>query len=195
MKRATVLLLALLLVPAARADAKFSSARVCGPSDCREVAVTAGHTVVTMMEAALAKPSGLSSKPPEVSPWYRVTLCPGACDSRHAVTLKVQPAAGYEYLAPNEQFAQTGWAKLDEPAADVYRRVTTGLEPFRASRLLALRAEEPNSVLGEDPVSQGPSGHGGIPAWAWIAIAAAAGALALLSRRWLQRSRRVPPVR
>jgi hypothetical protein len=148
-----------------------------------------------MMEAALAKPSGLSSKPPEASPWYRVTLCPGACDSRHAVTLKVLPAAGYEYLAPNEQFAQTGWAKLDEPAADVYRRVTTGLEPFRASRLLALHAEEPSSVPGEPPVSQGSSGQGGIPAWAWTAIAVGAAALGLVSLRWLQRSRGAPPVR
>jgi hypothetical protein len=195
MKRAIVLLLALLLVPAARADAKFSSARVCGASDCREVAVTAGHTVVTMMEAAVSTPLRLNSKPPEASPWYRVTLCPGQCDSPHALTLKILPAGGYEYLAPNEQLTRKGWAELDEPAAEVYRRVTKGLEPFPASRLLALGAKEPNSVPSEDPVSQGPSDQGGIPAGAWTAIAMAAAALALISLRWLQRLRRSASLR
>jgi hypothetical protein len=178
MKRATVLLLALLLVLAAGADAKFSSARVCGPSDCREVTLAAGQTVVTMMEAALSTPPGLSSKPPEASAWYRVTLCPGACDSRHAVTLKVLPATGYEYLAPHEQFAQAGWAKLDDPAADVYRRVTKNLEPFPASGLIALGAEEPDSP-----------GQEGIPAWAWVAMAAAPAVLGFVSLGWFQRSR------
>jgi hypothetical protein len=191
MKRAIVLLLALLLVPAARADAKFSSARVCGASDCREVAVTAGHTVVTMMEAAFSTRSRLTSKPPEASVWYEVTLCPGSCESPNAFTLKALPASGYEYLSPNEQGPRKGWAKLDQHAADVYRRVTTDLEPFPASRLVALGATEP----GEDSGSRGASGQGGIPAWAWIAIAAAAGALALLSRRWLQRLRRSASLR
>ena len=74
MKRATVLILALLLVPAAGADAKFSSARVCGPSDCREVTLDEGHTLLTMGEAAFSTRSRLASKPPEASPWYRVTL-------------------------------------------------------------------------------------------------------------------------
>jgi hypothetical protein len=195
MRRVTVLLLALLLVPAARADAKFSSARVCGASDCREVAVTTGHTVVTMMEAAFSTRSRLTSKPPEASAWYEVTLCPGPCESPNAFTLKALPASGYEYLPPKEQGPRKGWAKLDQHAADVYRSVTTGLEPFPASRLLALGATEPSSVPGEHSSSRGASGQGGIPAWAWIAIAAAAVALALLSRRWLQRSRRSPSVR
>jgi hypothetical protein len=192
MKRATVLLLAVLLVPAARADAKFSSARVCGPSDCREVDLTAEPTLLPLMEAAFARGPGFTSKPPEASPWYRVTLCPGRCDSRHALTLKVLPTAGYEYAWRGWAKRQRGWAKLDEHAAAVYRRVTTGLESFPASRLVALGAAEPSSVPGED---SGSGGEGGIPTWAWVAIAAAAPALALLSLRLLQRSRRSPSVR
>jgi hypothetical protein len=194
MKRATILFFALLLVPAAQADAKFSSARVCGPSGCREVGLTAGHTVLTMGEAAFSTRSRLTSKTPEASPWYRVRLCPGRCASRHALTLKVLPTAGYEYVTRKAHAARRGWAKLDEHAADVYRSVTTGLEPYPASSLLALGATEPTSVPGEDPGSRGASSQGGIPAWAWIAISATAAALALLFLRRLQRLRRSPSV-
>jgi hypothetical protein len=194
MKRATLLFFALLLVPAPSADAKFSSARVCGPSDCREVGLTADRTLLTMMEAAFSTRSRLSPKPPEASPWYRVTLCPGSCDSRHALTLKVLPTAGYEYMPGRGAKPRRGWAKLDEHAAGVYRSVTTGLEPFSASSLLALGATEPTSVPGEDPGSRGASSQGGIPAWAWIAISATAAALALLFLRRLQRWRRSPSV-
>jgi hypothetical protein len=190
MRRATILLLVLLLVPVARADAKFSSARVCGPSDCREVALTEGHTLLTMMEAAFSTRSRLTSKPPEASPWYRVTLCPGPCESPNAFTLKALPASGHEYLPPKEQGPRKGWAKLDQHAADVYRRATTDLEPFPASRLVALGATEP----GEDSGSQGASDQGGIPAWAWIVIASA-GTLALVSLGWLRRARRPPSAR
>jgi hypothetical protein len=183
MKRATILLLALMLVPAARADAKFSSARVCGPSDCREVDLTAGHTVLAIGEAAFSPQSQLTSKPPEAFPWYRVTLCPGPCESRNAFTLKVLPAAGYEYLPPKEEGPRKGWAKLDQQAADVYRSVTKGLEPFAALRLVALGAEDPGS-----------SGQEGTQGWAWIAIPAAAATFALLSLRWLRRPPRSPSV-
>jgi hypothetical protein len=181
MKRAIVLILALLLVPAAQADAKFSSARVCGPSDCREVHVTAERTLLPMVQAAFSRGPGFTSKPPEASPWYRVTLCPFRCDSRDAITLKVLPTAGYEYAWRGWAKQRRGWAKLDEPAADVYRRVTTDLAPFPASGLIALGAVEP------DPASQG-----GIPAWAWIAITGGTAALALISLGWLRRSRRPP---
>jgi hypothetical protein len=194
MRRVTVLLLTLLLVPAARADAKFSSARVCGPSDCREVAIAEGHTLLTMMEAAFSARSQLTSNPPEASPWYRVTLCPGPCESPNAFTLKALPASGHEYLPPQEQGPRKGWAKLDRQAADVYRRVTTDLEPFPASRLAALGAAEPSSVPGEDSGSSGTSDQGVIPAWAWIAIAAATAVLGLIYLRGLQRSRGTPPM-
>jgi hypothetical protein len=191
MKRTTVLLLALLLVPAAQANAKFSSASVCGPSSCRDVRLGAGNadnTLLTMTEAALSTPSQLTSKPPETSPWYRVTLGPG--DSGHALTLKVLPTSGYQYLPPKEQGPWQGWAKLDEPAARAYRSVTKGLEPLPPSRLVALGAAEPSSVPDKDLGSRL-----GISAWAWTAVAAATAALGFLSLRWLQRSRRSPSVR
>lgn len=180
MKRATVLLLALLLVPAAHADAKFSSARVCGPSECREITLASGHSLATIQEAVILPRTERLSTPPEAAPWYRVTLCPGRCDSPNAARFRVLPVGGYEYLPPDQHLARKGWAKLDEPAADVYRRVTADLEPFPASGLLALGAVEAD-----------PAGGGGIPAWVWIAAAAGAAALAfhwLRSRRRLQRS-------
>jgi hypothetical protein len=193
MKRTIVLLFALVLVPAASAQAKFSSARVCGPSDCREV-IAGGDTLVTMMEAAISTRSRITSKPPEASPWYRVTLCPGPCDSPRALTLKVLPTSGYEYLPPKPQGPREGWAKLDEGAAGVYRSVTSGLEPFPTSRLITLGAAEPSSGPAEDPGPRGGSDQGGLPAWAWIAIAAAAAAVVLLSLRSLQRLWRSPSV-
>jgi hypothetical protein len=191
MRRATILLFALLLVPATGADAKFISARVCGPSDCREVAVSAdhtpNHTLSTMMEAAFR--SRPASNPPEASPWYRVALCSDRCDSRHSLKLKVLPTAGYEYV-PRRGWPKPrrGWDKLDKRAADVYRRITKGLEPFPPSRLLALGATESLSV-------NEASGQAGIPAWAWIAMAAAAASLVLISRRWLRRWHHSPSAR
>ena len=113
MKRAAVLLLALLLVPAAQADAKFSSARVCGPSDCRDVGLATGHSVLTITEAAFSTRSRLTSKPPDAAPWYRVTLCPGRCGLDGAFALKVLPSVGYEYVPPREEGQRKGWAKLE----------------------------------------------------------------------------------
>jgi hypothetical protein len=176
MKCGTVLLPALLLVFAAHADAKFSSARVCGPSDCREVTLASGQSLAIIQEAALLPRSQPISKPPEAAPWYRVTLCPGRCDSPSAPALRVLPAGGYQYLAPEKHLARKGWTKLDEPAANVYRRVTKGLEPFPASGLIPLGA------VASDPA------HGdGFPRWGWVLIAGAIAALTLLALRWLRR--------
>ena len=188
MKRATVLILALLLVPAAGADAKFGSARVCGRSDCREVTLDEGHTLLTIEEAAFSARSRLTSNAPEASPWYRVTLGPGQSRRVHG-----QGSAGQRVRVPAAQGAAgrggagPSWTNT---ATDVYRRVTTGLEPFPASRLVAFGAAEPNPAPGED---SGSPIH--IPAWGWIAIAAAAAVLARLSVRWLRPSRRSPLVR
>jgi hypothetical protein len=184
MKRAIVLLLALLLAPAARADAKFSSARVCGPSNCHEVTLTAGHSLATIQEAALLPQALHLPKPPDAAPWYRVTLCPERCDSPNAPKLKVLPAGGYQYLPPRERLARKGWTKLDEPAADVYRRIASGLKPFPASHLVAIGAEAPDL-----------SGQGGTPTWVWIAIATAAAAIGLCSLGWRRGSRRSALVR
>ena len=188
MKRATVLFLGLLLLPAAQAEAKFSSARICGPSDCREVTFASGRSLATIQEAVVLPRAEPLSTPPDAAPWYHVTLCPGRCDSPNAATFRVLPANGSEYLPPRQHLARKGWAKLDEPAAAVYRRVTADLESFPASGLLALAAAEPSAASGS-------SGLGGMPAWAWIAIAAAAAALALLSLQWLRLSWRSPFVR
>jgi hypothetical protein len=65
MKRASALLVALLLVPVASAEAKFSSARVCGPSDCRKVTLASGHELLTMERVAFSAGSAQSlPRPP-----------------------------------------------------------------------------------------------------------------------------------
>jgi hypothetical protein len=189
MRRASILLLALILVPAASADAKFSSARVCGPSDCREVTPADGDELLAMEapfiggvevdsrghEHRLSAQSKPTSEPPAATPWYRVTLCPGRCDSGSAPTLRVLPSAGYEDLGPN------GWVILGERVANVYRSVTRGLQPFPASRLSSLDPAASSSSQGD------ASGHGGIPAWTWITVAAVAAALSAL--RWMRRGK------
>ena len=184
MKRATVLFLALLLVPVVQADAKFSSARVCGPSDCREITLASGRSLATIQEAVILPRAKPLSTPPEAAPWYRVTLCTGRCDSPDAASFRVLPADGSEYLPPRQRLARDGWARLGEPVADVYRRVTAGLDPFPASGLLALGATEPTSA-------DGASDQAGTPAWAWIAIAALAATLACLHRNGQVRARPV----
>jgi hypothetical protein len=200
MRRMSVLLVALVLVPAASADAKFSAARVCGRIDCRQVSFAAGHQLLALERVAFSAESRLGAKPPHASPWYRVTLCPGRCDSRRALALKVLRSTGYAYLPPREWDhvigdtypPRKGWAKMGEHGADAYRSVTRGLGPFPASRLLRLGAE-PGSGPAEEPGS-GTSSHGGIPAWGWVAIIAAA-TLALLSLRLRSAWRRSPSAR
>ena len=84
-------------------------------------------------------------------------------------------------MPPREQGPRKGWAKLDKHATDVYGRITAGLEPFPASRLVALGAAEPSPAPGEDSGSRVD-----VPPWAWIAIAAAAAVIALLSLQWVR---------
>ena len=179
MKRATVLLLALLLVPAARADAKFSSARVCGPSDCREVDLDGGAHALAHRGSRLPR-----GAPAHVEASRGVPLVPG--DAGHQATRATRSRSRFcrppdtSTCPPRRRGRGEGWAKLDQHATDVYRRVTTGLEPFPASRLIALGAE--------DPGSRDASGDAGLPAWTWIAIAAAAAVPAFLTLRRLRRT-------
>jgi hypothetical protein len=174
MRRALLALLAFVLVPAMPAEAKFSSARVCGADDCRMVTLDDGHKLLVIAEpvfrgadvsrpgSELAKPS---SPPPAVSGWYRVTLCPGRCSASGARSMAVAPSAGYEYLGAR------GWVRLDQSAARVYGAVTRNLEPVPAS--------------GPAPDD---SAHNGFPAWAWIPIAAAVvGVAGLVTMRRLKR--------
>jgi hypothetical protein len=192
MKRASALLLGLLLLPAASAEAKFSAARVCGPLDCRDVTLVADRKLLAMEKVAFSAESRLGARPPQASPWYRVTLCPGSCDARGALAFKVLPSAGYAYLPPSGWDHVTGdtypprngWAKIGEDGTDAFRGVTRDLGSFPASRLVALGATDPSPGPDESG-STGTSGDEAIPAWGWIAIASAiaAGALAVLVMR------------
>ena len=191
MKRATLALLAALLLPALPAEAKFSSARVCGAHECSAVTFRDGHKLLVMEEPILhgvdVPPRGSEhwrpkppSPPPEIAGWYRVTLCPGRCDADGAISLEVLPGAGYQYLGSN------GWVRLDEPASRVYRAVTRGLEPIPGSRLAASDTTPPAEPAGAQPASTDDS-TSPIPAWAWIALIAVVALAVPLSVRWLKR--------
>src|SRR5215211_5047430 len=129
MRRASVLLLALVLVPASAAEAKFSTARICGASDCTRVTLASGHQLTAMEEIAWRAESQLGAKPPAAAPWYRVTLCPGRCDSNDALALKVLPGVGYAYLPPvswdhvvgGTYPPRNGWARIDRHDVAAYR--------------------------------------------------------------------------
>jgi hypothetical protein len=170
-------LLAFVIVPAMPAEAKFSSARVCGADDCRMVTLDDGHMLLVIAEpvfrgadvarpgSELAKPS---APPPAVSGWYRVTLCPGRCSASGARSMAVAPSAGYEYLGAR------GWMRIDQSAASVYGAVTRNLEPVPAS--------------GPAP----DSAQGGFPVWVWIPIVAAVAVAGLVTMRMLKRRARSP---
>jgi hypothetical protein len=188
MRRVLLTSLVLLLLAAVPAEAKFSSARVCGAHDCRTVALQ--HRDTTALQEPLIRRlqdgTGRSEPPPRTqvaSGWYRVTFCPGPCGAAGAESLRVLPAAGFARMEHG------GWRKLPERAARAYDRVTRGLDPLPPSRLIAL---DPGTVgqLPADPVAshEAPAG-GGIPPWAWIAIPAGVVALSLVALRWLARRR------
>jgi hypothetical protein len=173
MRRVLLISLALLVLSAASAEAKFSSARVCGVDDCRMVTFNDDHKLLVMQEpvirgADLSRPgsevANPSSPPPEDSGWYRVTFCPGRCSASGARSLMVAPSAGYEYLGAR------GWVRLDQSATRVYSEVTRDLKPIPAA--------------GPAPEV---SGGAGFPAWAWIPIVAAVAVAGLVTMRRLKR--------
>jgi hypothetical protein len=160
MKRIILAVLALCLLVPATAAAKFSAARVCGPSDCRTVTLDDGQTLLRMEEPVILKRQRVSSASPQ-GPWYRITLCPGRCRSSEAVSVRVFPAARYAQIEHGGRFG------LSDDSLSAYRTATRGLPPYEAA----------------SDGSGAPGGSSGVPAWAWGAIAAAAlgvGALSVL---------------
>ena len=165
MKRTVLAALALCLLVPATAAAKFSAARVCGPSDCRTIGLDDGRTLLRMEEPVILKRRRVASASPQGA-WYRVTLCPERCGASEAVSLRVFPGAGYARIA------HRGWFRLSDDVLSAYRTATRGLPAY-----------EPASQVS------GPAGgSGGMPAWAWAVIAAAALGVAMLSI-YLVRSR------
>ena len=163
MKRAILAVLALSLVFPAAAAAKFSAARVCGPTDCRTVTLDDGRTLLRMEEPVILKRERVASPSPRGAS-YRVTLCPGRCDASGAISLRVFPDARYA------QIDHRGAFRLSDDSLTAYRTATRGLPP-------------------NQPASQesGPGGGGGsMPAWGGAALAAATLGLALLSIRLIR---------
>ena len=181
------------LVVTSGAEAKFSSARICGRSDCRVLTVTdrASARRLTAIEAAVlggsisnrhggVRPASPGTHPahraPVAAPWYRVTLCAGRCSGRYSGTLLVLPRPGYEYLGRaggGKPWPGAGWLALGDRAAAVYRRITAGLRPLPVSRLRPVSAAV-------------PAGSGGwsMPVWGWTAFALAVAAALLGAYRY-----------
>jgi hypothetical protein len=171
--------LALCLLTPAAASAKFSAARICGPSDCRTITFHDGQTLIDMeepiMEGMEASGTGttnvagqpVSKEPDPRGPWYRVILCPGSCSANGAELVRVFPADRYAWMRQH-------WIELDDRALSAYRGAAEGIRPY-----------EPVSTA-TDPQSD----SGGTPAWVWVAIGAAVAGVALLVYRLARRGRR-----
>lgn len=177
----SLLVVAVALAMAASAEAKFSAARVCGVEECSKVTLLDNERLIAMEEIVWKAEVRLGAKPPVAAPWYRVTMCPGNCDSRSALTLRVLPSAGYAFLPSKVWHRVTGatyppqkaWARLDDGMVAPYRRATNGLEPYPAKGLVAFGASAPSRA----PTSGGAVSDGGPPTWVWAAIAALAAAM------------------
>jgi hypothetical protein len=171
MRRALLAVLALCLLVPAAAAAKFSAARVCGPSDCGTVTFDDGQTLLRMEEPVVLRKGRVASASPRGS-WYRVTLCPEHCGASEAVSLRVFPADRYA------QIGHGGWFRLSDQVVSAYRTATRGLPPYTP----------PTSSSGA------PSSSSGVPAWGWAAIAAAALGAGALSIFLVRRVRDRAPV-
>jgi hypothetical protein len=200
-KRAVVpqlVIIAVLLVPAAAAAKGVSEAKVCGAERCVKV---------TDDELALTLGTGgpLASGPERALPWYRTTLTvtvrdPNALDAadreRFAQRLAVAVVPRARLLR-----GDTGaWMTMSSRSAEAYAQLTAGIRP-RPARTLpdagpdAARPEARVDEVVEPPPAARPatdSAGEGSPAWiAWLGGALlAATAVGWLIRRAPRRPRR-----
>ncbi len=175
MRRLTIALaLALPLLLAAPAAAKrVTSAKVCGPADCRTVE---DHAALT----ALSQGGSPADPPHEGSGWYdvRITVDTGA-ERHETFPMVLVPGAGL--LRGGDSEAGYTWMSSSRSAIREYRELTRGLVPFPAAGLPGLEAPAP-----PPPRETAPAAAGGSSPLPWIAggaVLALAAAVALVRRR------------
>src|SRR5215211_6398717 len=169
-------LMALPLVPAAQASAKeVAKAKVCGPSDCREVK---DHD----QRLALIEGGGPpTAPPPNASPWYRAVVTIRGEGERSTFTTALLPAAGL--VRGESEYGGYTWMPIAKESASAVREMTRGIQPFPAAKLRGL-----------DPDAPKATSDGGSSALVWLlgGLAAAAG-LAATAIYFVRRRRGLPP--
>jgi MYXO-CTERM domain-containing protein len=171
--------IALVLSLAFASDAvakEVTSAKVCGPSECRE---TRDRADLTLLENG----GGPTDPPAGKSPWYSVRL-----------TMKIEGASDEHFtqvFVPRGGLLRGGdasegyvWMALAPTYAHRYRELTRGIAPYAAAKLSGtgppkVRVDE--VVLGP----QQPAESGGASPLPWIGggVALLAAGLFLLLRR------------
>jgi hypothetical protein len=159
------------LGPAATAaDAKeIASVKVCGADGCQDV------TDRTSMAITDGGPP--TAWPDEQAPFYRVKVSVEGEDGQ------VVPGWTFQWVpaAQKVQFEDGTWGNPPSATMDELTRVTRGIEPLPASKLVLPAPAKAEEVVA--PHKAPPPADDGLPAIVWVFLAAgAAGLLALLAR-------------
>ena len=171
--RTTLALIALaaLLGPAASTAAakEIASVKVCGADGCTDVTDRASM--------AITDGGPPTAWPDAKAPFYRVRIAVKAEDGRKV------PGWSFQWVpaAQKIRFEDGTWGNPPSTAMDELERVTRGIEPLPASKLVL-----PDDVVAgatAAPARPAPARDSGMPAIVWVFLAAgAAGLAALLAR-------------
>ena len=158
------------LGPAATAAAKeIASVKVCGADGCQDV------TDQTSMAITDGGPP--TAWPDEKTPFYRVKI------SVYGVDGQIVPGWSFRWIpaAQKVQFEDGTWGNPPSTAMDELTKVTRGIAPLPAAKLVLPAPAKPAEVVA--PHKAPPPADEGLPAIVWVFRAAgAAGLLALLVR-------------
>ena len=168
-----LLAVAALLGPVASTAAakEIASVKVCGADGCRDV------TDRTTMAIADGGPP--TAWPDARTPFYRVKIAVRGEDGRRV------PGWSFQWVpaAQKIQFEDGTWGSPPSSTMDELTEVTRGIEPLPASRLVLPTLGR--AAAAATPAKPAPpqADADGLPAMAWVFLAAGAlGLLALLAR-------------
>ena len=171
---ALIVIAAVALGPAAAtAVAKeIASVKVCGADGCQDV------TDRTTMAITDGGPP--TAWPDEQTPFYRVKIAVKGEDGQKV------PGWSFQWVpaAQKIQFEDGTWGNPPSSTMDELIKVTRGVEPLPASKLVLPTAATADETVA--PARSAPPAHddgGGLPAIVWVFVAAGAlGLLALTAR-------------
>jgi hypothetical protein len=168
-----LLALAAVLGPAAPTAAakEIASVKVCGADGCRDV------TDRTTMAITDGGPP--TAWPDARTPFYRVRIAVRGEDGRKV------PGWSFQWVpaAQKIQFEDGTWGNPPSSAIDELIRVTRGVEPLPAGKLVLPAAAQAEEAVAPARPAPPADDDGGLPPIAWVFLAAGAiGAAALLAR-------------
>ena len=160
------------LGPAAAASAKeIASVKVCGADGCHDVT---GRTTMAVTDGGPP-----TAWPDDKTPFYRVKISVKGEDGR------VVPGWTFQWVpaAQKVQFEDGTWGNPPSTAMDELIEATRGIEPLPASRLVLPASARPGEAATPAPAPPAARADDGLPAIAWVFLAAGAlGVVALLAR-------------